>query len=49
MQEFLKKRTVLSPRTLRHFAFSRVFFTSESESKTPATSQMKLFVTLANG
>ena len=35
-------------KNLRHFAFSRVFFRSESKSKTPATSETELFVTLAN-
>ena len=30
------------------FGFSRVFFRSESESKTPATFDTELFVTLAN-
>ena len=33
---------------LRHFAFSRVFFISEGESKNPITSETELFVTLAN-
>ena len=33
---------------LRHFAFTRVFFRSESEFKTSATSGTEPFVTLAN-
>ena len=33
----------------RHFAFSKVSFSSEGESKTPATSEMELFVTSAKG
>ena len=45
----LTKKTDLITRHLRHLAFSRVFFSSEGESKTPKTSEMEYFVTLANG
>ena len=46
MQEALKKLDSLITKNLRHFAFSRVFIRSESKSKTPATSEMELFVAL---
>ena len=49
MQEARKKLYDLINKNLRHFPFSRAFFRSESESKTPATSETGLFVTLANG
>ena len=49
MQQARKKPDGFIPKNLRHFAFSRVFFRSESESKFPTTSEKKLFVTLANG
>ena len=38
MQEARKKPDGLATKNLRHVAFSRVFFRSESESKSPATS-----------
>ena len=41
-------RLVLSPGNVGHFAFSRVFFSSQGESKTPATSETELFVTFVN-
>ena len=34
---------------IRHFASSRVFFSSQGESKTLVKSEMELFVTLVNG
>ena len=49
MQEAHKKPDGLITKNLRHFAFSRVLFRSERESKTQATSEMELFVALANG
>ena len=44
-----QKTDGLITKNLRYFAFSRVFFRSESESKTPGTSETELFMTLANG
>ena len=49
MQEAFRKPEGLITGHLRHFAFSRVFFSSEGKSKTPVTFKMELFVTLANG
>ena len=48
MQEARKKPDGLITKNLRPFAFSRVLFRSEKESKTQAT-WMELFVALANG
>ena len=44
MREARKKLHDLINKNLRHFAFSRAFFRSESESKTPATSETGLGV-----
>ena len=49
MQEAREKPDGLITKNLRYFAFSRVFFRSEIESKTPATSETGLFVALAKG
>ena len=49
MQETLREPEYLITGHLRHFAFSRVFFNSESKYKTPVTSETELFATLANG
>ena len=49
MQEVRKNPDELITKNLKHFAFSRVFFRSESESRTSATFETELFVTLANG
>ena len=49
MQKSPRKPDGLMTGQLRHFASSRVFFSSEGKSKTPAKSEMDLFVTLANG
>ena len=49
MLETRKKPDGLITKNLKHFAFSRSFFRSESESKTAATSKTELFVTLADG
>ena len=49
MQEARKKPDGLITNNLRYFVFSRVSFTSESESKTPEKSETELFVRLANG
>ena len=44
-----QKTDGLITKNFRYFAFSRVFFRSESKSKTPAISETEFFVTLANG
>ena len=49
MEEASRKPEGLITGHYRHFAFSRVFFSLEGESKTPVTSETELFVTLANG
>ena len=49
MQEARKKPDGLIAKNLRYFAFSGVFFGSESESKTPAKSKTELFMTLTKG
>ena len=49
MQEACRKREYIITRHLRHFAFLRVFFGSEGEFKNPATNEIELFLTLANG
>ena len=49
MQEAREKPDGLITKNLRYFAFSRVVFRSEIESKTPATSETGLFVALAKG
>ena len=49
MQETCRKPEGLITEHLRHFAFSRVFLTSKSESKILVISETELFVTLANG
>ena len=48
MQEARRKPETLINGHLRHFAFSRVFFSSECESKTTVLSKTELFITLAN-
>ena len=44
-----QKTRRINTKNLMHFSFLKVFFRPESESKTPATSEIELFVTLANG
>ena len=44
-----RKPDSLITKHLRHFAFLRVFSSSEGESKTHITSDTELFVTLPNG
>ena len=44
-----QKTDGLITKNFRYFAFSRVFFRSESKPKTPAISETEFFVTLANG
>ena len=46
MQEARRKPEGLITCHLRHFAFSRIFFISEDESKIPATREMEIFVRL---
>ena len=48
MQEARRKPEGLIAWHFRHFAFLRVFYSSEGESKTSATYEMELFVALAN-
>ena len=48
IQEARRKPEDLITWHLRHFSFSRNFFSSEDESNIPATYEMKLFVALAN-
>ena len=49
LQEASKKKDSITNKNLRHFAFSRVFFRSESKYKTHEISETEHFVTLANG
>ena len=48
MQEARRKPEGLIAWHFRHFAFLRVFYSSEGESKTSGTYEMELFVELAN-
>ena len=45
----LKKADGVITKNFRHFAFIRVYIRPERESKTPETSEMAVFVNLANG
>ena len=47
MQEAHRKPEGIISKHFRHFAFSRVFFSSEGECKT-ATSEVEIFVALGN-
>ena len=49
MQEVRLKLEGVITGYLRHFAFSRVFISSEGKFKTPVKSETELFVALANG
>ena len=48
MQEACRKPKGFITRNFRQFTFSNLFFSSEGEFKTSATSEMELFVALAD-